>query len=56
MSREAAAGGMLVGNAGAAVQELQAMAEDGDPYAFLGLGHHLVHGQHVQGDLDDVRV
>ena len=52
--REGAAGGMLGKDAGAAVQELQAMAEEEVPYGFLALGHHLVHGQHVQANLDDV--
>ena len=52
--REAAAGDMPGTDAGAAVQELQAMVEEGAPYGFLALGHHLVHGQHVQANLDDV--
>lgn len=52
--REAAAGGMPGMDAGAGVQELQAMAEEGVPYGFLALGHHLVHGQHVQANPDDV--
>ncbi|CAL5229959.1 g13388 [Coccomyxa viridis] len=53
---EAAAGDMPGTDAGAAVQELQAMVEEGAPYGFLALGHHLVHGQHVQANLDDARV
>ena len=54
--REDAAGGMPGASAGAAVQELQAMVEEGAPYGFLAMGHHLVHGQHVQANLDDVRL
>ena len=52
LSREAE--GRAGVDAEAAVQELQAMAEEEVPYGFLALGHHLVHGQHVQANLGDV--
>ena len=55
MGRETAAGGMPGADADAAVQELQAMVDEGVPYGFLALGHHLVHGQHVQANHDNVR-
>lgn len=56
MGRETAAGGMPGADADAAVQELQAMVDEDVPYGFLALGHHLVHGQHVQANHDNVRL
>ena len=53
--REAAAGEAHNADAGAALQELQDMAAEGWPHAFVELGNNLIHGRHVQPDYEQVR-
>ena len=53
-SSEAAAGGLPGEHGGAEVQELRELAVMGDSYAILALGQHLVHGQHMDANLDQV--
>ena len=54
-NREAVDGEAHDVHAGAALQELQDLAADGWPHAFVDLGNHLVHGRHVQPDHEQVR-
>ena len=53
--RESAAGEAHDTDAGAALQELQDLAADGWPHAFVELGNNLIHGRHVQPDYEQVR-
>ena len=55
MNRGPVAGEVHGVHAGAALQELQDLAADGWPHAFVELGNHLVHGRQVQPDHEQVR-
>ena len=55
MHRESVAGEAHDAHAGAALQELQDMAAEGWPHAYVELGHHLIHGRQVQPDYEQVR-
>ena len=54
VSSEAAAGGLPGEHGGAELRELQELAAMGDSYAILALGQHLVHGQHMEPNHDQV--